>query len=149
MEESLVRFTGSTNDVGGHLTFSCQVQYSSNIDPFLPDDLKKQTNLNGVETTVLPFQEGSGGFTSSSIEAAQRVQAEIKDKLQTAYQALLKHQELIERWTGAREYGLDDIGSGGDHEESMASLVAHDVSSGNVIVDNDANGNGGAGLFPN
>ena len=120
MEETLVKFTGTTKNVGGYLTFSCLVEYSSNIDPFLPDDLKRQTDFDGVNTTVLPFEGGRGVFTSSSIEPALRVEAEIRVKLQTAYQALLKHRELIERWTGAREYGID-ISSEGNHEDSMFS----------------------------
>ena len=121
MEETLVKFTGSTKNVGGYLTFSCLVEYSSNIDPFLPDDLKRQTDFDGVNTTVLPFEGGRGVFTSSTIEPALRVEAEIKVKLQTAYQALLKHRQLIERWTGAREYGIDIISSEGNNEESMIS----------------------------
>ena len=129
MEESLVKFTGSTKNAGGYLTFSCVVEYPSNIDPFLPDDLKKQTDYDGVQTTVMPFQQGRGGFTSGSIEPALRVEVEIKEKLQIAYQALLKHQELVARWTGAREYGLEHISSEGTREASIAS-------------------NEGAGLFP-
>ena len=150
MEDSLVKFTGSTKTVGGYLTYSCLVEYPSNIDPFLPDDLKKQTDCDGIKTTVLPFQGGRGSFSSSSIEPALRVEAEIKDKLQTAYQALLRQQELVERWTGAREYGLEHISSEGNHERSLASILAHDGSgSSSVNVDNGATDNGGGGLFPN
>ena len=123
MEETLVRFMGSTKNVGDSVVFSCVVEYSSNLDPFLPQDLKKQTDFDGVETTVSPFERGRGRFTSNSIEQALTVEAEIKAKLQTAYQALLERQELIAKWTGVREYGLDLISSEGVHEESMASVV--------------------------
>ena len=123
MEETMVRFMGSTKNVGDSLVFSCIVEYSSNLDPFLPQDLKKQTDFDGVKATVLPFAGGRGGFTSSSIERAVRVEAEIKAKLQTAYQALLEHRELIAKWTGAREYGLHLSSSERNHEESMASLT--------------------------
>lgn len=115
MEETLVRFTGSTKTVGDSLAFICVVQYPSILDPFLPQDLKKQTDCDG--TTVSPLNEGRGSFTSCSIERAVVVEAEIKAKLQTAYQALLDHRELIAKWTGVREYSLDL------QEESMGSLV--------------------------
>ena len=101
MEETLVRFLGSTKNVGDSVVFSCVVEYSSNLDPFLPQDLKKQTDFDGVETTVSPFERGRGSFTSKTIEQALTVEAEIKAKLQTAYLALLERQELIARWTGA------------------------------------------------
>ena len=123
MEETLVRFMCSTKDVGGGLVFNCAVEYSSNLDPFLPQDLKKQTDFDDAKTTVLPFERGRGGFASDSIERAATVEAEIKAKLQTAYQALRERQELIAKWIGAREYGLDLISSEGNHEESMVSLT--------------------------
>ncbi len=123
MEETLVRFLGSTKNVGDSVVFSCVVEYSSNLDPFLPQDLKKQTDFDGVETTVSPFERGRGSFTSKTIEQAVTVEAEIKAKLQTAYQALVEHRELTAKWTGAREYGLDLISSERNHEESMASLT--------------------------
>jgi len=123
MEETMVRFMGSTKNVGDSLVFSCVVEYSTNLDPFLPQDLKKQTDFDGVKTTVSPFEEGHGSFISSSIERAVTVEAEIKAKLQIAYQALVERRELIAKWTGAREYGLHLITSEGNHVESMASLV--------------------------
>jgi len=123
MEETTVRFMGSTKNVGDSLVFSCVVEYSSNLDPFLPQDLKKQTDFDGAKTTVSPFEGGRGSFTSSSIERAVTVEAEIKAKLQTAYHALLEHRDLIGRWTGAREYGLHLISPERNHGESMASLT--------------------------
>ena len=123
MEETLVRFMGSTKNVGDSVVFSCVVEYSSNLDPFLPQDLKKQTDFDGVETTVSPFERGRGRFASNSIEQALTVEAEIKAKLQTAYLALLERQELVARWTGARDYGLDLISSEGIPEESMAFVM--------------------------
>ncbi len=123
MEETMVRFMGSTKNVGDSLVFSCVVEYSSNLDPFLPQDLKKQTDFDGVETTVSPFERGRGSFTSKTIEQAVTVEAEIKAKLQTAYLALLERQEAIAKWTGARDYGLDLSRSEGIPEESMAPAV--------------------------
>ena len=123
MEETLVRFLGTRKNVGDNRVFSCVVEYSSNLDPFVLQDLKKQTDFDGVETTVSPFERGRGSFSSSSIERAVTAETEIKAKLQTAYQAPLERQELIAKWTGAREYGLDLISSEGIHEESMASFV--------------------------
>ena len=113
MEETLVRFMGSTKNVGNSLVFTCVVEYSSILDPFLPQDLKKQTDYDGFGTTVSPFERGCGSFTSNSIEQAVTVEAEINAKLQIAYQALLEHRELIAKWTGAREYGFDLISSEG------------------------------------
>ncbi|MCI0825590.1 MAG: hypothetical protein J4N90_12640 [Chloroflexi bacterium] len=145
MEETMVRFMRSTKNVGDTVVFSCVVEYSSNLDPFLPQDLKKQTDFpphrnhwsgvqgdvvvgraNGVKSTVSPFENGRGSFTSSSIERAVTVEAEIKAKLQTAYQALVERRELTAKWTGARDYGLDLISSEANHEESMASLTVRE-----------------------
>ena len=120
MDETTVRFMGSTKNVGESIVFSCVVEYSSNLDPFLPQDLKKQTDFDGVKTTVSPFLEGRGSFTTSSIERAVTVEAEIKAKLQIAYRALVERRVLIGKWTGAREYGLDFIRSEENHEETMA-----------------------------
>lgn len=113
MEETLVRFIGNTKTAGDSLVFCCVVEYPSILDPFLPQDLKKLTDYDDVKTTVSPFDEGRGSFTSCSIERAVVLEAEITAKLQIAYQALIEHRELIEKWTGTREYGLDLIGSEG------------------------------------
>ena len=113
MEETLVRFMGSTKNVGNSVVFTCVVEYSSNLDPFLPQDLKMLTDFDGFETTVWPFERGRGSFTSNSIEQAAAMEAELKAKLQIAHQALLEHRELIAKWTGAREYGFDLISSEG------------------------------------
>ena len=95
MEETQVRFTGSTSNTGGILAFSCKVEYSSDLDPFLPKDLKKQTDLEGSKTTILPFSDGHGSFTASSLERAETMEAEITAKLQTAYQALLERRQRV------------------------------------------------------
>ena len=118
MEETLIRFTGSTNNVGGGLAFSCKVEYSSGLDPFLPKDLKKQVDVDGANATVLPFGEGRGSFSASSLERAESLEAEITAKLKTAYLTLLERRERIKQWTGSREYHLNS--SEENHEETIA-----------------------------
>ena len=85
MEETQVRFTGSTSNTGGILAFGCKVEYSKNLDPFLPKDLKKQIELEGSKTTIMPFSDGRGSFTASSLEKAEAMEVEITAKLQTAH----------------------------------------------------------------
>ena len=106
MEEPMVRFTGNTTTAGGALPFSCKVEYLSNLDPFLPTEMKRQRDLDDYEATVSPFNEGRGGFAASSLEHAEALEAEIEATFQTAYQALLEWRKRIEQWTGTREYDL-------------------------------------------
>ena len=106
MEESWVRFTGNTNPVGGALSFSCKVEYLSKLDPFLPVELKRQRDLDDFEATILPFDEGQGGFAASSLEQAEALEAELEATFQTAYQALLEWRKRVEQWNGTREYDL-------------------------------------------
>lgn len=106
MEEPLARFTGNTSSVGGALPFSCNVEYLSKLDPFLPTELKRQRDLDGFEATVFPFSGGRGGFAASSLDQAEAIEAEIEATLQTAYQTLLEWRKRIEQWTGTREYEL-------------------------------------------
>ncbi len=124
MEETLVKFTGKTKTVGDSLVFSCAVEYPSILDPFLPQDLKKLTDFDDTTTTVSPFADGRGTFTSCSIERAVELEAEINAKVQTAYQALVYHRELIAKWTGAREYSLDLMGSEEIPEDELLSVGA-------------------------
>ena len=124
MEETLVRFTGNTKTAGDSLVFSCVVEYQSILDPFLPQDLKKLTDFDDNTTTVSSFADGRGTFTSCSIERAVELEAEINAKLQTAYQALVDHRELIAKWTGAREYSLDLIGSEEITEDGLLNVGA-------------------------
>ncbi len=124
MEETLVKFTGNTKTVGDSLVFSCVVEYPSILDPFLPQDLKKLTDFDDTTTTVSPFADGRGAFTSCSIERAVVLEAEINAKLQTAYQELIDHRELIAKWTGAREYSLDPIESEKIPEDGFLSVGA-------------------------
>ena len=106
MEEPRVRFTGNTTPERGALSFSCKVEYLSKLDPFLPTELKRQRDLDGFEATVLPFNDGRGGFAASSLDQAEALDAEIEATLQTAYQALLEWRKQIEQWTGTREHDL-------------------------------------------
>ena len=106
MEEPRVRFTGKTTPSGNALSFSCKVEYLSELDPFLPTELKRQRDLDGFEAMVLPFREGRGGFVASSLAQAEALEAEIEAALQTAYQDLLDWRKRIEQWTGTREHEL-------------------------------------------
>ena len=122
MEASLVRFTGSTSLVEEILTFGCKVEYSNNLDPFLPKDLEKQTRHDGGKTTISPLGNGVGSISASSLERAEQLEAEIKAKLQTAYEGLIEWQKRIDQWTAAREYVLTS--SDGNREEAMAAAPA-------------------------
>ena len=106
MEEPRVRFTGNTTTAGGMLSFSCNVEYLNKLDPFLPREFKRQRDLDDFEATVLPFNEGRGGFAASSLEQAEALEAEIEATLQSAYQDLLEWRKRIDRWTGTRERDL-------------------------------------------
>ncbi|MFQ6030056.1 MAG: hypothetical protein ACE5Q6_21495 [Dehalococcoidia bacterium] len=104
MGEFAIKFTGGTASNGGLLKFKCLVEYPTELDTYLPADLKKQTDGKG--TTILPFSDGRGNFEADSLLQAEAVEAEIKGKLQTAYHNLLEGRKRIQQWTGVREFDL-------------------------------------------
>ena len=104
MGEFSVKFTGGTTSVGGALKFKCLVEYPVELDPYLPGDLKKQTDGKGA--TITPFGDGRGSFEADSLLQAEAVEGEVKSKLQTAYNNLLEGRKRIQQWTGVREVHL-------------------------------------------
>lgn len=104
MEEAKIKFRADTSNAGGALKFNCKIEYPSTLDPFLPSDLKKQTDWKG--SVIMPFSGGQGGFTANTLEQAESLEAELKEKLQGAYQGFLQWRKRVGQWGGVREYGL-------------------------------------------
>jgi hypothetical protein len=108
MGEFSIKFTGGTTSVGGMLKFKCLVEYPVELDPYLPGDLRKQTDGKGA--TILPFSDGRGNFEADSLLQAEAVEAEVNGKLQIAYNNLLEGRKRIQQWTGVREFHLAAAG---------------------------------------
>ena len=104
MEDSKIKFRADTSNTGGFLKFNCKIEYPSTLDPFLPSELKKQTDWKG--SIIMPFSGGQGGFTANTLEQAESLEVELKAKLQGAYEGLLEWKKRVGQWGGVREYGL-------------------------------------------
>jgi hypothetical protein len=104
VEELKIQFKADTSSVGGFLKFNCKIEYPSTLDPFLPSELKKQTDWKG--SVIMPFSGGQGGFTANTLEQAESLEAELKAKLQGAYEGLLEWKKRVGQWGGVREYAL-------------------------------------------
>jgi hypothetical protein len=107
MGEFAIKFTGGASNAGGLMKFKCLVEYPTELDTYLSADLKKQTDGQG--TTIMPFSDGRGNFEADSLLQAEAVEAEIKGKLQTAYNNLLEGRKRIQQWTGVREFELSAL----------------------------------------
>lgn len=104
MEDTKIKFKADTSNTGGFLKFNCKIEYPSTLDPFLPAELKKQTDWKG--SIIMPFSGGQGGFTANTLEQAESLEVELKGKLQGAYEGLLEWKKRVGQWGGVREYGL-------------------------------------------
>ena len=61
MKESWVRFTRTMTPVGGALPFGCNVEYLSDLDQFLPGDLKRGRELlDGFQARIFKWTPSSG-----------------------------------------------------------------------------------------
>ena len=107
MGEFAIKFTGGTANTGGLMKYKCLVEYPTELDGYLPPDLKKQTDNKG--TTIMPFNDGRGNFEADSLLQAEAVEVEIKGKLQAAYNNLLEGRKRIQQWTGIREFELTAV----------------------------------------
>ena len=107
MGEFAIKFTGGASNTSGLMKFKCLVEYPTELDGYLSPDLKKQTDDKG--TTIMPFSDGRGNFEADSLLQAEAVDAEIKGKLQTAYNNLLEGRKRIQQWTGIREFELSAL----------------------------------------
>ena len=104
MEGCTIKFKADTINSGGGLKFNCKVDYPSALDPFMPPELKKQTDWKGSVT--MPFSGGQGSFSATSLEQAESLEDELKTKIQVAYEGLLDWQKRVGQWAGTREYDL-------------------------------------------
>jgi hypothetical protein len=104
VEDSKIKFRADTSNTGGFLKFNCKIEYPSTLDPFLPSELKKQTDWKG--SIIMPFSGGQGGFTANTLEQAESLEVELKAKLQGAYEGMLEWKKRVGQWGGVREYGL-------------------------------------------
>jgi hypothetical protein len=104
VEETKIKFRADTSNTGGSLRFNCKIEYPVSLDPFLPTELKKQTDWKG--SVIMPFSGGQGSFTANTLEQAESLEVELKSKLQAAYEGLLQWQKRVGQWGGVREYGL-------------------------------------------
>jgi hypothetical protein len=78
----IIKFKADTTNSGGYLKFNCQVDYPSTLDPFLPPELKKQTDWK--DSVIMAFSGGQGGFVAGTLEQAESLEAELKSKIQSA-----------------------------------------------------------------
>ena len=101
-------FTGDTTRREDSLKFTCIVQYSTELEYFLPSELTKPIDRKG--SAISPFNCGKGSFEADSLALAEETEAEIRALLQSAYRAFLETQKGIDLWTGAREFPLHQEG---------------------------------------
>lgn len=104
MEGCTIKFKADTINSGGGLKFNCKVDYPSTLDPFMPPELKKQTDWKG--SVIMPFSGGQGSFSATSLEQAESLEDELKTKIQVAYEGMLEWQKRVGQWAGTREYDL-------------------------------------------
>ncbi len=104
MEGCTIKFKADTINSGGGLKFNCKVDYPSTLDPFMPPELKKQTDGNGA--VITPPSGGQGSFSATSLEQAESLEDELKAKIQGAYEGMLEWQKRVGQWAGTREYAL-------------------------------------------
>jgi hypothetical protein len=104
VEGCIIKFKADTTNSSGYLKFNCQIDYPSTLDPFLPPELKKQTDWKG--SVIMGFSGGHGGFVAGTLEQAESLEAELKSKIQGAYEGLLEWQQRVGQWAGTREYEL-------------------------------------------
>lgn len=104
MEGCIIKFKADTTNAGGVLKFNCKIDYPSNLDPFLPAELKKQTDWKGA--VIMPFSGGQGAFSATNLEQAESLETEVKTKIQGAYEGMLDWQRRVGQWAGTREYDL-------------------------------------------
>jgi hypothetical protein len=104
VEEIKVKFKADTSNSGGLLKFNCKIEYPTILDPFLPTELKKQTDWKG--SVIMPFSGGQGSFSANTLEQAEALEAEVKAKLQGAYEGLRDWEKRVSQWGGVREYDL-------------------------------------------
>ena len=112
-----VVFTGDTTRREDILYFTCIVQYSTELDYFLPSELTRPIDREG--SAITPFSGGKGGFEAASLALAEETEAEIRALLQSAYRDFHKTQRGIDLWTGARDFALRE------EEETVQSLPDH------------------------
>lgn len=104
MEGCIIKFKADTTNSGGYLKFNCKVDYPSTLDPFLPAEMKKQTDWKG--SVIMPFSGGQGAFTAATLDQAESLEVELKLKIQGAYEGMLEWQKRVGQWAGTREYEL-------------------------------------------
>ena len=114
--ETWAKFTGDIVTGDGLPKFNCNVEYAASLDPFLPAELRKQTDGRGY--TIFIFRNGEGSFTAGSLSQAEAVEAEVRAKLKEACQEMLEMQDRIGAWACSREYDLnhpqDDAAEAGE-----------------------------------
>ena len=103
--ESWAKFTGDIVTGDGLPKFNCRVEYSPALDPFLPNELRKQTDGRGF--TIFTFRSGEGSFTAGSISQAESVESDIRAKLKMACHEMTEMQNRIGHWTCSREIDLN------------------------------------------
>ena len=104
VEGCIIKFKADTTNSGGYLKFNCKVDYPNTLDPFLPPELKKQTDWEG--SVIMPFSGGQGSFIAGTLEQAESLEVELKSKIQGAYEGMLEWQKRVGQWAGIREYEL-------------------------------------------
>jgi hypothetical protein len=104
VEGCIIKFKADTTNAGGYLKFNCKVDYPNTLDPFLPPELKKQTDWK--DSVIMPFSGGQGGFVAGTLEQAESLELELKSKIQGAYEGMLEWQKRVGQWAGTREYEL-------------------------------------------
>ena len=125
MEGCIIKFKADTTSAGGYLKFNCKVDYPKTLDPFLPPELKKQTDRK--DSVIMPFSGGQGGFIAGTLEQAESLEVELKSKIQDAYEGMLEWQQRVGQWAGAREYELvgPDLKKEFSPRAALGCLAAH------------------------
>ena len=99
-----VLFIRGTTTKGDTLSFTCTVEYPTQLDAFLPSELTERIDRAGSE--ILHFSDGKGRFEADSLEHAEETEAEIGTLLQTAHRDLQEMRRRTALWTGVKELAL-------------------------------------------
>ena len=99
-----VLFIRGTTTKGDTLSFTCMVEYPSQLDAFLPSELTERIDRAG--STISPFSDGKGRFETDCLENAETMEAEIGTLLQTAYRDLQEMRRRTALWTGVKKLAL-------------------------------------------
>ncbi len=99
-----VLFIRGTTTKGDTLSFTCMVEYPSQLDAFSPSELTER--IDRVGSTISPFSDGKGRFETDCLEHAETMEAEIGTLLQTAYRDLQEMRRRTALWTGVKKLAL-------------------------------------------